>query len=70
MPKGLDGSKCPEDSVGLSVHISRIATGENEDTKLPAKRASGMAVAKARQVETTETERREVAERSATKRWA
>lgn len=31
MPKGPNGEKRPADSIGLAVHIAKIATGEVED---------------------------------------
>lgn len=72
MPKGPNGQTRPADVIGNAVHIARIATGEIEDTTLkqPAKRASGLAGAKARQENTTEAQRREIAERAAAARWA
>ena len=71
MPKGPNGQTRPADVIGNAVHIARIATGEIEDTTLkqPAKRASGMAGARARQENTTEAQRREIAERAAAARW-
>jgi hypothetical protein len=71
MPKGPNGQTRPADVIGNAVHIARIATGEIEDTALkqPAKRASGLAGAKARQENTTEAQRREIAERAAAARW-
>ena len=71
MPQGPNGQKRPADAIGLAVHVARIATGEIEDTELkqPAKRASGLAGSKARQENTTEAQRREIAERAAAARW-
>ena len=71
MPKGPDGQKRPADVVGNAVHVARIATGEIEETglKQPAKRASGLAGAKARQENTTEDQRKEIAQRAAAARW-
>ena len=71
MPKGPNGQTRPANVIGNAVHIARIATGEIEDTTLkqPAKRASGLAGAKARQENTTEAQRREIAERAAAARW-
>lgn len=48
-----------------------IATGEIEDTTLkqPAKRASGLAGAKARQENTTVEQRQEIARKAANARW-
>jgi len=71
MPKGPQGQKRPADVIGNAVHIAKIATGEIEETSLkqPAKRASGLAGAKARQENTTQAQRREIAERAAAARW-
>jgi hypothetical protein len=71
MPKGPSGQTRPADVIGNAVHIARIATGEIQDTEMkqPAKRASGLAGAKARQENTTEAQRREIAERAAAARW-
>lgn len=71
MPIGPNGQTRPADVIGNAVHIAKIATGEIEETKLkhPAKRVSGLAGAKARQENTTEAQRREIAERAAAARW-
>jgi hypothetical protein len=71
MPQGPNGQKRPVEVIGNAVQIARIATGEAEDTTLkqPAERASGLAGAKARQENTTEAQRREIAERAAAARW-
>jgi len=71
MPTGPNGQKRPADVIGLAVHIAKIATGETEETSLkqPAKRKSGLAGAKARQENTTQAHRREIAERAAAARW-
>jgi hypothetical protein len=71
MPKGPQGQVRPADTIGLAVTVARIATGEAEDTKLkqPAKRASGVAGAKARQENTTPEQRKEIARRAANARW-
>jgi hypothetical protein len=71
MPKGPNGQTRPADVIGNAVHIARIATGEIEDMGLrqPAKRASGLAGAKARHDNTTEAQRRAIAERAAAARW-
>ena len=51
MPKGPQGQKRPANVIGNAVHIARIPTGEEQETTLkrPAKRASGVAGAKAHQ---------------------
>ncbi|TFL16016.1 RNA-binding protein [Jannaschia formosa] len=71
MPKGPQGQRRPADVIGNAVHIARIATGEEQETTLkqPAKRASGLAGAKARQENTTADERKEIARRAAHARW-
>ena len=71
MPTGPNGQQRSADSIGLAVHIAKIATGETEETSLkqPAKRKSGLAGAKARQENTTQAQRREIAERAAAARW-
>ena len=71
MPKGPNGQTRPADAVGLAVHIARIATGEAEDTALkqPAKRASGIAGAKARVDATSNEDRIAIAKVAASSRW-
>ena len=71
MPRGPQGQKRPADVIGNAVLIARIATGEAEDTSLkqPAKRASGLAGAKARQENTTPEQRQEIARKAANARW-
>ncbi|MEZ5796944.1 MAG: histone H1 [Paracoccaceae bacterium] len=71
MPQGPQGQKRPADVIGNAVQIARIATGEIEDTKLkqPAKRASGLAGAKARSDGLTEADRHEIAKLAAEVRW-
>ncbi len=60
MPKGPQGQKRPADAIGNTVHIARIATGEEQETALrqPAKRNSGLAGAKARVENTTSEDRK------------
>ncbi len=71
MPKGPNGQTRPADVIGNDVHIARIETGEIEETglKQPAKRKSGLAGAKARQENTTEAQRSEIARKAAEARW-
>lgn len=71
MPKGPNGQSRPADVIGNAVHVARIAIGEAEETNLkqPAKRASGLAGAKARQESTTAEERSEIARAAAQVRW-
>lgn len=71
MPKGPNGEKRPADSIGMSVTVAKIATGEKKDTSYVSKnrRKSGVAGAKAR-METTDAERRsEIATEAAEARW-
>lgn len=71
MPKGPQGQKRPADVIGNAVLIAKIATGEEKETSLkqPAKRASGLAGAKARQENTTKAQREEIARKAAEARW-
>lgn len=71
MPKGPQGQKRPADVIGNAVHIAKIATGEEQETTLkqPAKRKSGLAGAKARQDNTTDAQRSEIAKIAALSRW-
>ncbi len=71
MPKGPQGQKRPADVTSNAVHIAKIATGEIEETTLkqPAKRNSGLAGAKARQENTSEAQRSEIARKAANARW-
>lgn len=71
MPKGPNGERRPADTIGLAVHVARIATGEVEDTReAPSpKRRSGLAGSKARAEKLTAEERSEIARKAATARW-
>lgn len=71
MPKGPNGQQRPADVIGNAVHVARIATGEIQETGLrqPAKRASGLAGARARQENTTAAERSDIARKAASARW-
>ena len=71
MPRGPQGQKRPADVIGNAVHIAQIATGEEQETELkqPAKRNSGLAGAKARQENTTDAQRSEIARKAAAARW-
>ena len=50
MPKGPNGQKRPAGTVGMSVNVARVATGEEEDTSYTSQnsRRSGLSGAKAR----------------------
>lgn len=71
MPKGPQGQRRPADVIGNAVHIAKIATGEEQETELkqPAKRKSGLAGAQARQENTTDEQRSEIARKAAAARW-
>lgn len=72
MPKGPNGERRPADVVGSAVTVTRIATGEIEDTshKQPTKRKGGLAGAKARSDKLTAVERSEIARLAAMERWS
>ena len=72
MPKGPNGQMRPADFVRSAVHIAKIAIGEIEDTELKqlAKRAIGLAGAKARQDGATEAQRSAIARKAAAERWS
>lgn len=71
MPKGPNGQKRPADSVGMSVMVAKIATGEEEDTSYLSKnrRKSGVAGAKARMKSTDAEHRSQIAMKAARARW-
>jgi hypothetical protein len=74
MPKGPNGEKRPADSVGLAVHVARIATGETDDTtpddgKDKAAQAMGRKGGAARASSMTPERRAEIAKVAAAKRW-
>lgn len=69
MPKGPNGQKRPADSIGMSVAVAQIATGEVEDVKASGRVASGIAGAKARARSLSAEERSEIARKAAQKRW-
>lgn len=70
MPKGPDGQKRSAESIGMSVMVARIATGE-EDTSCASKnrRKSGVAGAKARNEILGAERRTEIAKKAASARW-
>lgn len=65
MPRGPKGEKRPADVIGAAVMVAKIATGEIEETKTPAKAKSGKARAKA----LTPKQRAEIASVAASARW-
>jgi len=69
MPKGPKGQKRPADSVGMSVCVAKIATGEVEETTSGGRRASGLAGAKARAAALSAVERKRIAKAAAEARW-
>lgn len=72
MPKGPNGQKRPADSIGMSVMVAKIATGEEEDTSYVSKnrRKSGVAGAKARTKSIDAKRRSEIAKGAAKARWS
>ena len=69
LPKGPQSQKRPADSIGMSVRVAQIATGEVQET--PSKggrRASGLAGAKARAAALSAAERKN-ATAAAEARW-
>jgi hypothetical protein len=69
MPKGPNGERRPADSIGMSVMVAKIATGEIEDNKKSNRTKSGKAGAKARAKKLTTEERTEIARKAANTRW-
>ena len=71
MPSGPNSEKRLVDAVGCAVAVARIATGEDEDTKIEksGRVRSGYAGAKARAESLTADERREIAKKAAAARW-
>ena len=71
MPSGPNSEKRPADVVGCAVAVARIATGEDEDTKIEksGRVRSGYAGAKARAEKLTQEERHEIAVKAAVARW-
>jgi len=70
MPRGPQGQKRKADSIGMSVMVAKIATGEVEETaKVSGKRASGIAGAKARSAALSAGERSRIAKAAAEARW-
>ena len=74
MPKGPRGEKRPGDVVGAAIMVARIATGEIEDNPTPADKAhhsrGGKKGGAARAAALSPEERREIAQKAATARWA
>ena len=75
MPRGPRGERRPADVIGMSVHVMKIATGEEPDDRQDAPppnpaaqlgKLGGAARAKA----LTAEKRAEIARKAAKKRWA
>ena len=71
MPRGPNGEKRPADVIGAAVKVMKIATGEAEDElgKVPGRRKSGKAGARARAESLTAAERSAIAKKAAAARW-
>jgi hypothetical protein len=73
MPKGPRGERRPADVVSAAVMVGRIATGEAHDTQrdpgTEANRKGGLKGGKARAAKLTPDERKEIAQKAASKRW-
>jgi len=71
MPKGPSGQKRPADTIGMSVMVARIATGEEDETSYTSKnrRKSGVAGAKARNEKLDAERRSGIATQAAIARW-
>jgi hypothetical protein len=74
MPRGPKGEKRPADTNAAAVMVGRIATGEIEDTKPSAASAlaqlGGLKGGTARAKKLSAEQRREIAKKAATTRWA
>ncbi len=72
MPRGPKGERRPADVIGAAVMVGKIATGEIEDTKAPAKSAAaelGSKGGKARAAKLSGKKRKEIAKKAARSRW-
>jgi hypothetical protein len=74
MPKGPKGERRPADVIGAAVMVGRIATGEIPDKKrdpgTEANRKGGLKGGRARADALSPEQRREIARKAASKRWA
>jgi len=71
MPTGKQGQRRPADSIGMSVMVAKIATGEVEETaKVSGRRASGLAGGKARAAALSAAKRKQIAKAAAEARWS
>ncbi len=71
MPKGPKGEKRPADVISNAVKVMRIATGEEEETTIPASAAAalGKLGGAARAVSLSSERRRDIARNAAKTRW-
>lgn len=69
MPKGPEGQRRPADSIGMSVMVARIATGETKDNQKSGKVRSGKAGATARTAALTSEQRSVISKLAAEVRW-
>lgn len=74
MPTGPKGEKRPADSIGLAVLVAKIATGDVDDTPLPAAadvaaQERGREGGKARASSLDDAARSEIAKKAAKARW-
>ena len=71
MPRGPNGEKRPNDTIGTAVMVARLSVGEIEE-ELPdsSKQENGRKGGKARAEAQTPEERSEQARKAANARWA
>jgi hypothetical protein len=72
MPKGPKGERRPADVIGAAIMVGKIATGEIQEAKVPAKSAAaelGSKGGKARAKALSGKKRKEIAKKAAAKRW-
>jgi hypothetical protein len=73
MPKGPRGERRPADVIGAAIMVGRIATGEIEDKKPPAKSAAaelGSKGGKARAKTLSKARRKEISKLGSAARWS
>lgn len=69
MPTGPKGEKRPADAFQRAVKVARIATGEDEADAAPRTPKHGAEGGVARARKLTESERKAIAKKAATRRW-
>jgi len=75
MPRGPKGERRPRDVIGNAVHVTRIATGQIEETfpadggKNKAAQALGQMGERARAKGLSAKRRKEIAKKAARSRW-